>query len=358
MALALVALGASAIAADEHASHHPGGGGAAAPAMAPGAPTGTPAGAPSGPATIAPAAPMGTPPAPSGAPGAAGMAGGGMGDMMGKMMAPANPGATVPATESSAAGGMAGTVAPAGGCMGGGCGAGAATTPIYPSLMTLPEITPEKRAEIEALANQQLNEGRARLASGYESLNRATQAGDHALMQQSVGTMHEGLDELGAGIAARRVLTEGRSPRNLALDWFKREMNLASPVAHQEPGTIFGVLPFHLFTMILLVAFAVAMVTMYFFKMRRTAALFGRIESDSGASPPGASPPLAGALTPPPVPPSGAAPSPSATSTPTTRPASPAATPTPPNAPRGEAPSPQACQHRHHFGTYRPESSA
>ena len=344
MALALVALGASPIAADEHASHHPGGGGAAAPAMAPGAPTGIPAEAPSDKSTIAPVAPMGATPAPSGAPGAAGMAGGGMGDMMGdmmgKMMAPANPGAKAPATESSAAGGMAGTVAPAGGCMGGGCGAGAATTPIYPSLMTLPEITPEKRAEIEALANRQLNEGRARLASGYESLNRATQAGDHALMQQSVGPMHEGLDELGAGIAARRVLTEGKSPRNLALDWFKREMNLASPSARQEPGTILGVLPFHLFAMVLLVAFALAMVAMYFFKMRRTAALFGRIEPDSGAPPPGASPPLAGAPTPPPAPPSGAAPSPSATSTPSTRPASPAATPTPPNAPRGEAPSP------------------
>jgi hypothetical protein len=110
--------------------------------------------------------------------------------------------------------------------------------------------------------------------------------------------MREGLDELGAGIAARRVLLEGKAPRNLALDWFKREMNLASPIAHDTPRTRFGVTPFHLFTMVLLIAFALAMVAMYFFKMRRTAALFGRLEGGSGPPPPGSSPPLPGTAAP------------------------------------------------------------
>jgi ferredoxin-NADP reductase len=236
------------------------------------------------------------------------MAGGGMGEMMSKMMAPANPGAPAPA----AAGGMAG---PSGGCMGGNCGSGAAKTPIYPSLMTLPALTPEKRAEIDALASQQINEGMGRLAKGAESLEHAAQAGDHAAMQQSVGLMREGLDELGAGIAARRVLSEGKAPRNLALDWFKREMNLASPIAREEPRALLGVAPFHLFTMVLLITFALAMVAMYFFKMRRAAALFGRLEPDSGAPPPGTSPPLAGAPGPssPVAPPAGKAPPPGGT---------------------------------------------
>lgn len=182
----------------------------------------------------------------------------------------------------------------AGGCMGGNCGSGAAQTPIYPSLMTLPALTPEKRIEIEALASQQINEGTDRLTAGSESLNRATEAGDNAAMQQSVGVMHQGLDELGAGIAARRVLSEGKAPRNLALDWFKREMNLASPISRDEPRALLGVTPFHLFTMGLLIIFALAMVAMYFFKMRRATALFGRLNSDSGSPPPGSSPPLAG----------------------------------------------------------------
>jgi hypothetical protein len=204
-----------------------------------------------------------------------------MSDMMGKMMAPASPG---------------GAAAPgsSGGCMGENRGSGAGKMPIYPSLMTLPALTPEKRAEIEALASQQFNEGTELHSKGAEALNRAMQAGDHAAMQQAVGMMHEGLDELGAGIAARRVLSEGKAPRNLALDWFKREMNLASPVQRDELHAFLGVTPFHLFTMGLLIAFALAMVVMYFFKMRRAAALFGRIEPNSGVPPPGSSPPLAG----------------------------------------------------------------
>ena len=208
-------------------------------------------------------APMGTPAAPQGAPaGAPGMAGGGMGgmmeEMMGKMMGPASPG------------------------------------PIYPALMALPALTPEKRAEIDALASQQITEGTERHAKGHESLIRATHAGDHAAMQHSVGMMREGLDELGAGIAARRVLSEGKAPRNLALDWFKREMNLASPIAREEPRAFLGDAPFHILTMVLLIAFALTMIAMYFFKMRRTAALFGRLEGGSGPPPPGSSPPLAG----------------------------------------------------------------
>lgn len=313
----LVVLRIGSITAQEHDKHHPAEGDASAPVAAPSIPmsaTSAPAAMPG----MAPSAPTAPTAAPPGAPSAPGMAGGGMmGEMMGKM-APANSGAPAPA-----AAGMAGMEAPAspGGCMGGNCGSSAAQTPIYPSLMTLPTLTLEKRAEIDALATQQINEGVARHATGTESLSRATQAGDYAGMQQSVGMMREGLDQLGAGIAARRVLLEGKAPRNLALDWFKREMNLASPIARDGPHA-FGVTPFHVFTMGLLIVFALAMVAMYFLKMRRAAALFGRLETGSGGPPPGAAPPVDGALGPsspigpPPgtAPPASGPPSPSLTS--------------------------------------------
>ena len=324
-ALVLVALRGGAIAADQHADHHPGGdatGAPGAPAMAPGIPMGT-AAAPPGTPGMAPGSPMGTPAAPPGASGAPGKAGDGMGEMMGEMMgnmmAPGSPG----------------------GCMGAGCGTGAVKTPIYPSLMTLPALTPEKRAEIDALASQQFNEGMGRLASSYESLNRATQAGDNAAMQQAIGLMREALDELGAGVAARRVLLEGKAPRNLALDWFKREMNLASPIAADEPRTSRGVTAFHLMTMVVLIVFALAMVAMYFFKMRRTAALFRRIEPDSGAPPPGSPPPLAGVPSPssPVAPPPGGTSPPSAAPTPGSPPAPEAEKSLAPGPPAGGAPT-------------------
>jgi hypothetical protein len=116
-------------------------------------------------------------------------------------------------------------------------------------------------------------------------------------MQAGTASLREGLARFESGLAARRALAEGKAPRNVALTWFKRDMNLL-PLPGTEPRTILGVTPFHLFTMVLLVAFALSMVAMYFLKMRRAAALFGRIEASKGAPPPGAAPELAGGKVP------------------------------------------------------------
>jgi hypothetical protein len=188
---------------------------------------------------------------------------------------------------------------------------------LYPSLMALPdEVTPEERATIEQLAQERMKAGTALMSTGLEKLSDSTSDEDYAAMQQATVQMREGLAQFEAGIAARRVLAEGRLPRNLALDWFKREMNLASPIRSQEPITFLGVPVFHLFTMVLLIAFALAMVAMYFFKMRRAAALFGRLGPDANP-PPGSSAPLAGA-------PGPSAPPKAATGTPATAAKSPA----------------------------------
>lgn len=260
---------ASGQGADEHAKHHPAPGGAgAAPASA-----AAPAGMPMPGGNRAGMAAGSTNPAP--APGAmggnqpVGAGGGGMGAMMGEMMKQMG----VPPRKE-----------------------------LYPSLMALPnEVTPEQRAEIERLAQERIKAGTALLSSGLEKLSNSTSGDDHAAMQQATAQMREGLAEFEAGIAARRILSEGKAPRNLALDWFKREMNLASPVPREASSALLGVTPYHLFTMVLLMAFALAMVAMYFFKMRRAAALFGRLGPDKNPPPPGSAPPLAG--TPGPSPP-------------------------------------------------------
>jgi hypothetical protein len=166
---------------------------------------------------------------------------------------------------------------------------------IYPSLMALPdEVTPEERATIEQLAQERMKAGTALMSSGLGKLSDSTSDEDYAAMQQATAQVREGLAQFEAGIAARRVLSEGKLPRNLALDWFKREMSLASPIRSYEPIAFLGIPLIHLFTMVLLIAFALAMVAMYFFKMRRAASLFGRLDPDKNSSPPGSSPPLAG----------------------------------------------------------------
>jgi hypothetical protein len=188
---------------------------------------------------------------------------------------------------------------------------------LYPSLMALPELSPEQRKQVEQQAGERMHAGAMLMGQALDSLNAGTQSGDYAAMHEAMTRLREGTAQLESGIAARRALAEGRAPREVALAWFKREMNLAYPIPRAEPRTLLGVTPFHLFTMVLLIAFALAMVVMYFFKMRRAAALFGRIEADKGSPPPGSSPPLAGAPSPssPVAPPAGKTPPPATSET-------------------------------------------
>jgi glycine betaine catabolism B len=193
---------------------------------------------------------------------------------------------------------------------------------LYPTLMALPELSPEHRKHIEEQADERMRSGSALMAKAMDTLNAATASGDYVAMQDAAARLREGIGQMESGIAAHRALAEGKAPREVALTWFKREMNLslgATPAAHG----LFGVTPFHLFTMILLVAFALAMLAMYFFKMRRAAALFGRIESDNGPPPPGSAPELSGGKPPGDKPPSAGV-SPSDRKAPPSTPTSPA----------------------------------
>jgi hypothetical protein len=165
---------------------------------------------------------------------------------------------------------------------------------LYPTLMALPSLTPEQRKQVEQQAGERMHTGTILMGQALDTLNAGTQTGNYAAMHEAMTRLREGAAQLDSGIAARRALAEGRAPRDVALAWFKREMSLVSPAVGAGAHGDRGLSPLHLFTMALLVAFAFAMLAMYFFKMRRAAALFGRIEPDKGSPPPGSAPPLAG----------------------------------------------------------------
>ena len=235
----LWASGLRAQSPDEHASHHPGQ--AQQPTTAPGG--------------------MG-PPAGVGPPGGAGGMGGmmeGMGEMMKGMSAP-------PPKE------------------------------LYPSLMDLPDLPLTKRLEIERQAGERMHSGVALMNESLDYLLQATEQQNYTAMQAGTASLREGLARFESGLAAQRALAEGKAPRNVALTWFKRDMNLLPLPGGDTKHT--GLDVYHWFVMVLLIAFALAMVAMYFFKMRRAAALFGRIEASKGAPPPGAAPELAGGKAP------------------------------------------------------------
>jgi glycine betaine catabolism B len=264
----------SAQSPEEHASHHPGGQETAAM-----------------PATEAMPGPPGGVPAPGGMPAAGGGPGpGGMGDMGEMMKDMGKP----PPKE------------------------------LYPSLMALPELTPEKRQQIDQQAAERMHTGTMLIGQALDALNAGAQSGDYTAMHEAMTRLREGAAQLESGIAARRALAEGRPPRDVALAWFKQEMRLAFPVGGEPSHGVRGLSWLHLFTMALLVAFAFAMLAMYFFKMRRAAALFGRIEPGPGSSPPGSSPPESaptlGGVPGPSPPPGGKAPPAGGSPPPTTEP--------------------------------------
>lgn len=165
---------------------------------------------------------------------------------------------------------------------------------LYPTLMALPSLTLEQRKQVEQQAGERMRAGTTLMGQALDTLNAGVQSGNFGAMHDAVTRLREGAAQLDSGIAARRALAEGRAPRDVALAWFKREMSLVAPVVGEAPHGVRGLSPLHLFTMALLVAFAFAMLAMYFFKMRRAAALFGRIEPSTGSEPPGSSPPLGG----------------------------------------------------------------
>lgn len=168
---------------------------------------------------------------------------------------------------------------------------------LYPSLMSLPDLTPEARAELERLADERMKAGTALMLGGVERLNAAAATGDYAAMQAAAADIREGLAQLESGAGTRRALAERRAPRDIALDWFRREMTLTPPDSAPAPRGPFGLTWFHTISMAILVAFALTMVTFYFHKMRRAEALLSALAKGGGGTG-GGSPPGTGGVVP------------------------------------------------------------
>ncbi len=207
---------------------------------------------------------------------------------------------------------------------------------LYPSLMSLPEMTAEKRDEIVKQAAERMNGGIRLVADGVDRLNKGVSADDFVVMRDATSKMREGLALFESGVAAHQAIVEGKAPRDVALQWFRSEMSLPQPGAGDRDS---GLSWFHLSIMAMLIVFAVVMIWMYFCKMRRAAALFGRLDPGSGSPPPETSPPggrkpdppasgdsPAGKTPSPPAPTPQAAETPAATTS--NSPTSPATTPT------------------------------
>ena len=156
---------------------------------------------------------------------------------------------------------------------------------VYPQLMALPDLPPERRASVEQLAHHRMHEGIQQLATLSSEASHAVQRNDYAGLQEASDRMRVAWGEFDSGLSAYRALAEGQAPRGIALDWFRREMNLTDPLTTGPAHGVFGLSGFHYFTMALLVAFALLGAWMYVARNRRTNAVLATLRTDAPVSP-------------------------------------------------------------------------
>lgn len=148
---------------------------------------------------------------------------------------------------------------------------------LYPSLMALPDLPQELRDELKDAARKRMSQGSSIMAEGFKGLSAAVEHDDFATMQESIEQIKEGLSQYDSGLATERALVEGKAPKNVALQWFKSQMNLLPVSMQSQPTTLFGMSLFHTSLMFILVLFAIAMIWMYLFKLRRASALLAEL---------------------------------------------------------------------------------
>ncbi|MGE0525784.1 MAG: flavin reductase family protein [Bdellovibrionales bacterium] len=173
----------------------------------------------------------------------------------------------------------------------------------YPSLMTLPKLSEKERAELEERAHERMKSGAAIMNRALGELTKAAEANNPAKMKAASADVREGLAQFDSGVSTHEALSQGDSPQKIGQSWFKQNLGLEEEMDHESDEGLFspwGLSTFHFFVMILLSVFSVAMLTMYFFKMRRAAQLLERLSSsdalNTAALPPTSKKPWKGRL--------------------------------------------------------------
>lgn len=185
----------------------------------------------------------------------------------------ASPGASAAGAPPGGQGMMEGMQRMMEGMMGGG------RKELYPFLMSLPVLTPENRVEVERLAEERIHEGSTLLQAAHERLSKAVETGDHDAAASALQQTRDGIARIDSGVAAHRLIREGAPPQALALQWFKRELDLAPAGGASALHGVFGLSWFHYAMMLILAAFAAMMLGIYIHRARRATALLAKLAS-------------------------------------------------------------------------------
>jgi ferredoxin-NADP reductase len=166
------------------------------------------------------------------------------------------------------------------------CMMGVLRNQLYPQLMELPALTPEMRQKIEADARARINAANAAIVHAQDQYHRAMVANDTAAMAAAASRQREALADLNSGTAALRALAENRAPRQIALSWFREQMNLLTPgePAAEMPGP-FGLSWLHVVSMAAAGVLVLAMLGAAVARRRRASALLNRLSAAPQVAP-------------------------------------------------------------------------
>lgn len=148
---------------------------------------------------------------------------------------------------------------------------------LYPTLITLPEMPPDQRASVEQAADERMTSGTAQMSQAFDRLISASRDNDYAAMQSAVGEIREALGRFDSGLAAHRALHEKQPPQTIASDWFKKQLNIAPPVADTAATGPLGWSWSHWTGMALIAGFGMALLLLNVWRTRRTTQVLARL---------------------------------------------------------------------------------
>ena len=148
---------------------------------------------------------------------------------------------------------------------------GGGRAPLYPSLANLETLTPAQRRDLASEADQRIHSGLSLIASASRE---AAHASTPLSMTRAAERLRDGLDIYETGLAARTALTDEESGRRVALDWYRRQLDIAPDEPAQT--SVLGLTPMHLLLMTILVLVAGGLLALQFLRLRRVRALLAQ----------------------------------------------------------------------------------
>ena len=158
---------------------------------------------------------------------------------------------------------------------------GPESTEFYPTLIRMPEPDPVERERLKRRAEQWVSEGISLLSDGAAALSESTQRDDMPSTEQAGALIAQGLARLKSGLAARRALENGEPPPQVALEWFKTQLNLLPAQMDPMDRRVLGMAPFQLFLCALMIVAISVSLTVFVLRMRRASHLIDRIVAGS-----------------------------------------------------------------------------